>query len=117
MSLRIQHILDLLKLEFEDLQEDLRILEQVGYERFRRAEITEYVYKENHALFEEEIRGLKSIERLIEADQWEQFEDLDLFLAEFDQAVRQHIDTYQFPPAVHGIVSRKLKKVRDFLRD
>lgn len=114
MNREVRHTLKLLRIEFEDLIDDLRTLEQVGMQRYQRAEITEYVLKENNALFEEEIRAIRSMQVLLDEGHWENAENPQGVFDSIDRQVRAYISDRQFPVAVYEIVSRKMKKVRDY---
>ncbi|KGE71441.1 hypothetical protein [Spirochaeta lutea] len=111
----IKKLIGLLRLEFDDMEEDLRLMEEIALDRYKRAEITEYVLKENNALFESEIRGIQSMARLLDDPRWEGFDDEQIMLEQFDQAVRKYISDYLLPPAIHGLLSRKMTKVRQFV--
>jgi hypothetical protein len=97
------------------MEDDLRLMEEVAIDRYQRAEITEYVLKENNALFESEIRGIRSLSKLLDDPRWADFLDEDSMLEQFDQAVRKYISDHLLPPAIHGLVSRKMSKVKQFL--
>ncbi len=115
MSKAAAHTIGLIRLELQDLQEDLRIMEQTGLERYKNLEITEYVMKENNALFEGEILALKSLEKLLTQEKWKNYTDTELLLGDFEAEAVHHLNHHQYALAVHQIIKRKLAKVRDFL--
>ena len=115
MSKTMNHVIGLLKLELEDVQEDIRALEAVGTDRYSRKEITEYVLKENNALFEVEIHAIQSVIGILEDPKWTQIHNPEEFFPQFDLAVQSHLKDFQFPLAVNSILDRKVRKVKDFV--
>lgn len=114
MSKSMNHLLSLVKVELEDLVEDLKILEQAGVQRFKDKQITEYVLKENFALFELEIHALQGVQALLSLEDWKT-SDPEKFLQAFRIKAKEYFREYQYPEAMNDILERKLHKVAEYL--
>ena len=114
MSKTMTHVLGLMRLELQDVQEDIKALEDLGVQRYRRGEITEYVLKENNALFEGEIHAIRFLIGILTDPKWAQIQSPEEFFLQFDMAVQNHLKDFQYPSAVNSILDRKVRKVREF---
>ena len=61
MREKLNKYLKVLKVELEDLEEDLRLLESLYNQRAQREEITHYLFLENVSLVKSEISGIDQI--------------------------------------------------------
>lgn len=113
MSKSMNHLISLVSVELEDLVEDLKVLEQAGIQRYKEKQITEYVMKENFALFELEIHALQGLQTLLEPEKWNSIQPQDFFQSFKHQAQKYLID-HQYPTGLTDILDRKLKKVEEF---
>ncbi len=113
--MRNNRLLRLLDAELLDAQEDIRDLERTMKERNEAREITNYVFRENSALLEQELHSLERIRiRLKEIDP-----EAYIHLKEYGDAVmsmvHDHILHHGAPGVVEPIVSRRLKKLTEFV--
>lgn len=115
MSAKTGHFLGLLRVEFEDMMEDVSVLETLSKERLKNAEITDYVYNENNVVFEQEIQALRYLATILEQPHWQEVENLDQLNAELRTSLKDAIIQKAYPPVVQELVSRKLDKVRQFV--
>ncbi|AHC15615.1 hypothetical protein [Salinispira pacifica] len=115
MSAKTGHFMGLLRVEFEDMMEDVSVLETLSKERLKNAEITDYVYNENNVVFEQEIQALRHLAGILEQPRWQQIENLDQLNLELRNSLKEAIVEKSYPPVVQDLVSRKLDKVRQFV--
>jgi hypothetical protein len=79
MSSNTAHFLKLIKVEFEDIQEDIVLMERISMDRLKNAEITNYVYHENFVVFEQERRAIHTLSTLLDENRWEEYDQPDAF--------------------------------------
>ncbi len=116
MKEKIRKYIDILRIELEDLEEDLLVMAQIYQEREKKDEITEFVFLENVSLLQSEISGIDNIlNELNEIDPGE-FPTIDAFVESVDAAFRSKTEAAGFPDAVYALVKRKLSKVSKYIQ-
>lgn len=111
----VSKYLAVLRVELEDLEEDLTILKNLYDERDRRKEITHYTCLENVALVQEEIAGIADLVRSMEGIDPTRYSELDELISDIRRLSRQRVEESDFPKAVLTLVERKLDKVRRYV--
>jgi len=105
----------ILKAELEDLEDDLELLLEVSGDKLASGELSNYVYKNNSAVFRKELAGVAEIIRELDSLPTSELVDAadaeDRLLAEFAKTAKN----YDFPEAVLGLLKRKMQKVRQYL--
>ena len=109
--------LKVLRIELEDLQEDLELMADLYNQRDANAEITPYVFLENVSLLQAEITGIENIIRSIDDIVIDRFETLNELVDYSDQAFQKLTKEAGYPDAVYELVRRKLRKVARYLRE
>ena len=104
-----------LRIELEDLEEDLKLLADLYNQREERKEITGYVFLENISLVKSEISGIEQIIRSLDDIVIDSFSSLDEFVEHVDDRFRQKTQDMGFPEAVYALVKRKLLKVSSYI--
>ena len=112
---KYQKYLKVLKIELEDLEEDLRIMAEIYGEREKRDEITQYVFLENLSLLKQEIAGIEQILHSLDSIEVSNFQSLENMVEHVDSLFRHKTDDADFPEAVYALVKRKLLKVSKYI--
>ena len=115
MELKLAKYLKVLKIELEDLEEDLEVMKELYDRREQRNEITDYVFLENVALLKTEIAGVESLVKSIDDIPVDQFSHLDEFVDYVDALFRERTEHSGYPEAVYALVKRKLSKVSRYI--
>ncbi len=115
MSGKADHFLKLLKVEFDDIHEDIGLLEAVSMDRLKNAEITNYVYHENYVVFEQERRAVHSLAKILDEAAWGGYEDPRLLRDDLLDHFEKKIHELQHPPAVMSMIRRKIEKIHQFI--
>ena len=116
MQERVGKFLRILKVELEDLEEDINTLAGLTDKRRQDRAITEYVHMENISLLKQEFAGIKRI--VDELDKIELVEDETFpdFVARLKQRCRQTIHSSAYPDAVCIFVERKIDKAAEYMK-
>ena len=108
--------LEILRIEIDDLAEDIESLQNHYRDRSARGEITDYVLKENVAVLEREGHGIAAVRGCLRSLRPEDYGSLDEMIA----ALTGHLDDClrrgEFEPVVRALVERKLAKVARYVR-
>jgi hypothetical protein len=114
MREKIRKFFAILAVEFEDMQDGMEMLMDLSEERFRRHEITGYVWTENNALLKREKAVMKMLgQRVAELDP-ENFETLEEAAAEVRKIIR---GLPGIPQAVPEFIEKRIKKVLAYISD
>ena len=116
MREKLHKYVKVLRVELEDLAEDLKLMEELYGQREKRDEITDYVFLENVSLLQSEISGIESIIRSLEEIIVERYSSLDELVEEVDSHFRKRTKDSAYPEAVYSLVKRKLSKVARYIQ-
>lgn len=106
----------ILKIEMEDLKEDINTLTRECRERKERDEISSYVYMENLAVLNHEILDIESISEELDKLDLGQFADLDALIHHLVTKIEQELAEHNVMEAVCDLVKRKMRKVGEYVR-
>ncbi len=106
----------ILRIEIDDLAEDIRALEENNRARLARGEITDYVLKENVALLEREAHGIAAVRDSLSSVRPEEYGSLDELIAALLRLLDDCVRRGGFDPVVSTLVARKLAKVARYVR-
>ncbi len=106
----------ILRMELEDLIEDIELLMSVEKKRFAKNEITNYVYMENTALFKNEIACLNNFIGFINGIEIGRFDSLAQLSAYIEEQFKNRRQEHEYQQAVMGFVARKIAKVMNYVR-
>lgn len=115
MNKPVKAYLAILKVEMDDLEEDLKLLIEQAQERYEKGEITNYVYLENLAVFKQELFGVDGIARRFEKNDPERFASLDELITNLKEDLLDEKARDLLPQGIISMVERKLEKVKDYL--
>jgi hypothetical protein len=105
----------MVRAELEDSIEGLEGLSVRCKHRLGSGEITNYVYNENEALLHQEISGLKKLLPVVDAVKAEDCRDVYDLAQKMEALLTAKAEELQDPQAVGGIVSRKIRKILNYI--
>ncbi len=114
--MRTNRLQRLLEAEILDAQDDIRDLERTLKTRIEAREITNYVFRENTALLEQELHALERIRALLKEIDPTDYSGVDEYGDAVMNRVREFVRHHDAPGAVVPIISRRLKRITDFLK-
>ena len=115
MKERLKKFVDILRIELEDLEEDINTLAEITEARCKEHAITEYVCMENVGLLRQEFAGIREVLddlQTVEIGKDETFQD---FVDHLKERFRRVIHNSAYPDAVYIFVERKVQKVADYI--
>lgn len=115
MNKPIKAYMAILKVELDDLEEDLKLLMEQAQERYEKGEITNYVYLENLAVFKQELFGVDGIARRFEKNDPSRYSNLDELIADLKEELLDVKSRDLLPQGVISMVERKFDKVKNYL--
>jgi len=105
----------ILKIELEDIEEDIQTLLDLASQRKKEGQITNYVFFHNVALFKNEISGINNFIQCLDTLDPGAYENLDALIAVIDDLYKQRTKDHHFPEGVYAMVHRKLKKIARYV--
>ena len=108
--------LRILKIEFEDLREDIETVMANCTSQMEREEISRYVFLENMALFKTEILEIDKVARMLDDFNVEEYDTLDELIDDVEKRLRQRLKELGLPEAPMAMLRRKLEKVARYVR-
>lgn len=116
MREKLRKFIKVLRIELEDLEEDLRLMADLYNLREKRAEITEYVFLENMSLLKSQISGIEHILKSIDSIETQDFGTLDDLVEYVSREFKAQTEDAGFPESVYELVKRKLTKVSKYVQ-
>lgn len=117
MKPKSRKYLSILKIELEDLADDLEDLLNVYKTDAISKRITEYVSRENASLARHEIAALKLLLREIGAFSAEFYENEDEMEEAVTEFFRTSIRKKGYPYAIFYLIENKIRKVRRYMKE
>jgi predicted transcriptional regulator len=114
MKERISKFLRILKIELEDLEEDISTLAELTEERRQQHAITEYVSMENISLLRQEFSGIKAVVDRLDNMQLDTSQSFQEFVDSLKRQIKEVIISSAYPDAVNIFIERKIQKVADY---
>lgn len=114
MESKTKKYFDILKIELEDLIEDLEFSEEVLMKRLKEHEITDYVFMENVGLLKKEILGIEKVKKMLGESDSEILSITDL-KNWVENYFKKEIKSAGLPEVVFLLVSRKLEKISRYM--
>lgn len=114
MRERVSKFLRILKIELEDLEEDINTLAELTEERRQQHTITEYVSLENISLLRQEFSGIKAVVDRLDSIQLDPNQSFQEFVDSLKEQIKQVVIASAYPNAVNIFIERKIQKVADY---
>ncbi|MBN1686170.1 MAG: hypothetical protein JW852_05920 [Spirochaetales bacterium] len=115
MKEKIRKYTKILRIELEDLQEDLLMMAEIYHQRELKREITDYVFLENLSLLQSEIAGIDNIINSLQDINPDEFSSIEEFAGFISEQFKKKTLDAGFPESVFALVNRKLVKVSRYI--
>ena len=115
MKDKIKKYTRILRIELEDLEEDLLMMAEIYHQRELKREITDYVFLENLSLLQSEIAGIDNIINSLDKINSDDFPSIQNFAEHISKQFKKKIEDAGFPDSVFELVNRKLIKVSRYI--
>lgn len=106
---------EIMRLELQDLQEDIDELLQGNREKYENNKITQRVFMENEALYKNELIGLEIFKTLLLDKKPADFKDLAEFILTLKEEFHLVLKKEEIALAVKLCIDRKLLKVSEYV--
>jgi hypothetical protein len=110
-----KHYLQILKIEVEDLREDLELMIEECRKSYQMEKITEHVFLANLTLFRNELLGLEEFSRIVDTTECDSFETLETMMDYLRKRFREKMSTGGLAEALYICIERKLNKVARYV--
>jgi len=110
-----RYYLKMLRVEIEDLREDINLLIEEYNRLHEKEQLSSYVFSENLIVFRKELLGVDAFFRLLDETDPDRFENLDGLITHLSAAFKDMVRQSGLPAIIGSYVERKLKKVRDYV--
>ena len=107
--------LKILKVELEDMVEDINSMMEIAQKRKESGEITNYVFWENGTVLIKEISGINNFLQGMSDLDFLKYENLEEMVEDLAAMFRKRTREYDFPEYIYDMVKRKLVKVSLYL--
>lgn len=114
MKEKIRKFFAILSIEFDDIRDGLTMLIDTTEERFRKHEITGYVWTENSALLRREQKLIQILHERVQQLNPDDYETLDEAVAAVRKIVR---GMSGIPQAVPVFIEKRLNKVLQYMNN
>ncbi len=115
MKAKATKFLSILKMELEEIQEDLKTLLEIYRCYEQKHEITNYVLQENSSLIQAEIAALRSLFKFLDSFSIEGCGSLDELAEAVLSKFKELIKKKEFPQALYYLIERRVQKVVKYL--
>jgi len=107
--------LEILRVEIAGLEEDIRVLIEHCKQERESGRLTNYVFMENLALFENEILGVNMFRNIVDEIDPDRFDSLDALVSHLKDTFREKLQERGLVKLISVYVSRKLDKVARYV--
>lgn len=115
MRTKANKFLAILKMELEEIQEDLKSLLEIYRCYEQKHEITNYVLQENSSLIQAEIAAIGSLFKFLDTFSPEGYESLEVLAEEMLVKFKELIKKKEYPQALYYLLERRVQKVVKYL--
>ncbi len=114
MKHKIERYLKILKIELEDLENDISFSEELLRQKHDEHKITDYVFLENLSTFKSELLGIREMENEID-NLIDKYDSLDDLVKDVYKFFEDKVRDAGLPEVVFVLIKRKLDKVYQYL--
>ena len=108
--------LEILRIEIDDLADDIGLLVDEYRKRRDKNEITNYVFLENLAVLHNEMQGVDNLVQVLDGIDPNTYTDLDAMVSDIKDLMKAKIKTSDLAEALWTMVCRKADKVAAYIR-
>jgi len=116
MKNQIRNFLEILKLELDDLKDDLHTLKKECEHKLKAGLITNYVHMENMALYDNELHGLNTFQTIVNETEPEKFDSLDNLITHLNETFKITMKSCGYAEAGRICIQRKMLKVARYVK-
>jgi len=117
MKEKMRKFLKILRVELEDLEEDMELLIDLHREKEQKRVITPYVCMENIGLIKNEISAVKRIIGSIENVGIDEYNNIEELTEHINNIFKKQIKESDYPDSIYFFVKRKLDKVKKYIEE
>ncbi len=117
MQAKMKKFLKILKIELEELENELIMFGELHKQREKSGEITTYVFRENMNLIKNEISGIREIVKSVDALVSTRYHSFEEMVEDLDRKIKGKIEESDYAEAAYELVKRKLQKVHTYMRN
>lgn len=110
-----KYFLKIMKIELEDLKDDLKLMINSCEKRKENGELTEHVYLANCTLFQNELIGLNDFMNILRETKINQFETLEELILHLKKRFKSQIKKLGLAEALDICIERKMDKVKQYV--
>jgi len=109
--------LKILAVELEDIEDDIKTMEELYEFRYQKKEITEYVHLENQAQLQREYSGIKKLCTFVKETESNvgDFKNIDELILYLNNQFHMKINAAGYPDAIFNFIGRKITKVKNYI--
>jgi len=111
-----ERFLALLRMELEDMKEDLAALMKHCAAQKEQGEISEYVYRENMAVYENLHAGVGCLARTLAEVEHDEYPDIPSLITGIEGRCREQLTERVLPGGMAGTLKRKMEKITTYLQ-
>lgn len=112
---RVNKFFRILKLELLDMQDDLETVILSAEKKRDAGEYTEYVLRENTALYRNEINALADFIHETEERERENYASVEDAIASIKEMLPGKVKTWNYPALMSDLLSRKMDKILSYI--
>lgn len=117
MQSKMKKFLKVLKIELEELEDELIMFGELHKQREQTGEITTYVFRENMNVIRNEISGLREIVKSVDGLVSTRYQSFEEMVEDLDRKIKTKIKESSYGEAAYELVKRKLQKVHTYIRN
>ena len=106
-----KNYIKMMKMELEDVRLDINLLIKKDKKHHDKGELTNYVYRENIAVYNSFILGLELFIKLLNETKTDKFGNLEAMTSELNRLFHEKVKEHGLADGIHSLVERKIKKV------
>ena len=114
MKEKVRKFFAILSIEFDDIKDGLTMLLDTSEERFRKHEITGYVWTENNALLKREQKLIEILHEKVQKLNPDDYETLDEAIEAVHKIIR---GMSGIPQAVPDFIEKRIHKVLQYIEN
>ena len=111
-----QRYIRLLEFELDDLEDDVQGMLNCASKRHGTHEISEYVFKENHAVLERQRSSIEEFRELLEALSVDEYDSIDSLIKDILVKAKKRIQRHDGCQCTLDQLERKLRKAEVYLK-
>ena len=112
-----KRFLEIIRIELEDLHDDIGLMMEHCDKIFHKHQITEIGYFGNLAVLKGELRGIGLFAKILDSCDPSEYETLESLADALEGKLLEQIKKYCMPPAVDLLVRRKIDKAIKYVTE